>query len=151
MFSTYRLSTLYIKKLMNQSWEPFDQNLGKREFSLKNWPRQFWVLTIPQLYSKYMCIYYITKRTNKPILQKCSDKKMDVRKDWQIQIHRVQYLAFNIFLCRFSIISYNMLIITRISNEVTYELTIYAILCRNLTIFYQQELTSFFKCRKNSK
>ena len=35
-----------------------------------------------------------------------------------------------------------MLIITGISNETSTLLTIYAILCRNVTIFYQQELAS---------
>ena len=40
-----------------------------------------------------------------------------------------KYIAFNIFSCRISIISYKMLIITGISNEKTNELTIYGILC----------------------
>ena len=37
-----------------------------------------------------------------------------------------------------------MLIITGISDEKTNELRIYGILCRNATIFYRQELASFF-------
>ena len=38
--------------------------------------------------------------------------------------------------CRILIILYEMLIITGISNEKTNELTIYAKLCQNVTIFY---------------
>ena len=38
-----------------------------------------------------------------------------------------------------------MSIITGISNETTNELTIYAILCQNVTIFYRQELASLFQ------
>ena len=37
-----------------------------------------------------------------------------------------------------------MLIITGISNEKTNELTIYGILCQNITMFYQQELAFLF-------
>ena len=59
--------------------------------------------------------------------------------------NQYKYIAFNIFTCRILIISFKMLIITGISNETRNELTIYAILCRNVTIFYRQELQS----RKN--
>ena len=38
-----------------------------------------------------------------------------------------------------------MLIITEISNEKRNELTIYGILCRNVTRFYRQELASLFQ------
>ena len=39
-----------------------------------------------------------------------------------------------------------MLTITEISNETRNELTIYyAVLCRNITIFYRQELASLFQ------
>ena len=41
-----------------------------------------------------------------------------------------------------------MLIITGISNEKTNELTIYEILCRNVTIYYWQELVSFFQVQE---
>ena len=67
------------------------------------------------------------------------------------------YIAFNIFSWRILIISYKILIITVISNEKTNELTIYAILCRNVAVFYQQNLASLFqvqvklKIRRNSK
>ena len=44
-----------------------------------------------------------------------------------------------------------MLIIKKISNEKTNELTIYRILHRNATIFYRQELAFYFKCRKKLK
>ena len=62
-----------------------------------------------------------------------------------------------IFSWRILIISYKILTITVISNEKTNELTIYAILCRNVTVFYQQNLASLFqvqvklKIRRNSK
>ena len=44
-----------------------------------------------------------------------------------------------------------MLIITEISNEKTNELTIHAILCRNVTIFYRQKLASLFQMQENFK
>ena len=52
-----------------------------------------------------------------------------------------KYIAFNIFSCRILIISYKMSIITGISNETTNESTIYAILCRNITISYRQRIS----------
>ena len=45
--------------------------------------------------------------------------------------NQLKYIAFNIFLCRFLIISHKILIILGISNEIVNELTIYAILCHN--------------------
>ena len=59
--------------------------------------------------------------------------------------NKYKYIALNIFTCRILIISYKMLIITRISNKKTNALTIYGILCRNVTIFYRQELGSLFQ------
>ena len=44
-----------------------------------------------------------------------------------------------------------MLITTGIAYEIRNDLTIYAILCSSLTIFYRQELVCFFKCIKNRK
>ena len=46
-----------------------------------------------------------------------------------------------------------MLIITGISNEKKKkkELTLYGILCRNVTIFYQQELASLFQVQEKLK
>ena len=41
--------------------------------------------------------------------------------------------------------------ITGISSEKTNELTIYAILCRNVTIFYQPKLASLFKGQEKLK
>ena len=41
-----------------------------------------------------------------------------------------------------------MLITTRISNEKPNALIIHGILCRNVTIFYRQELTSLFQVQK---
>ena len=42
-----------------------------------------------------------------------------------------------------------MLIITEISNKKTNELIIYRVLCRNVIIFYQQELTFLFQVQEN--
>ena len=44
-----------------------------------------------------------------------------------------------------------MLIITGTSNEKTNELTMYGILCRNVTIFYRQELASLFQVQEKLK
>ena len=44
-----------------------------------------------------------------------------------------------------------MLIITDISHATTIELTIYAILCRDVTIFYRQELASLFQVQGKKK
>ena len=44
-----------------------------------------------------------------------------------------------------------MLIITGVSNEAINELTIYAILCRQVTIFYRQELASLFLVQEKLK
>ena len=62
-----------------------------------------------------------------------------------------KYIAFEIFTCRILIISYKMLIITGISNEKTNALTIYGILCWNVTIFYRQELGSLFQVHEKLK
>ena len=65
--------------------------------------------------------------------------------------NQYKYIAFNISSCRILIISYKMLIITGISNEKTNELTIYGILCWNVTILYRQELVSLFEVREKLK
>ena len=65
--------------------------------------------------------------------------------------NQYKYISFNIFSSRILIISYKMLIITGISNEKTYELTINEILCRNVTIFSRQELTSLFQVHEKLK
>ena len=44
-----------------------------------------------------------------------------------------------------------MLIITEISNEKTNALTIYGILCSNVTIFCRQELVSLFQVQEKLK
>ena len=49
-----------------------------------------------------------------------------------------KFIAFNIFLCNILIINCKILIITVTSNETTNELTIYANLCQNVTVFYRQ-------------
>ena len=46
------------------------------------------------------------------------------------------------------IISYKILVVTEISNEKTDELTMYRILCQNITIFYRKELAFFSSARK---
>ena len=65
--------------------------------------------------------------------------------------NQYKYIAFNIFSCRILIVLYKMLIITEISNEKTNELTIYGILCWNVTIFYRQELVSLFQVQEKLK
>ena len=65
--------------------------------------------------------------------------------------NQYKYIAFNIFSCRILIISYKILIITGISNEKTNELTIYGILCWNVTIFCRQELVSLFQVQEKLK
>ena len=72
--------------------------------------------------------------------------------------HQYKYISFNIFSYRILIISRKMVIITGISHEDTNALSIYAILCWNVTIFYRQELASIFQvqeilkaCRKSRK
>ena len=65
--------------------------------------------------------------------------------------NQYKHIAFNIFSCRNLIASYKMLIITGISNEKTNELTIYGILCQNITIFYRQELASLFQVQEKLK
>ena len=44
-----------------------------------------------------------------------------------------------------------MLIITEISNETPNKLSIHAILCRIVTIFYRQELVSLFEVQEKLK
>ena len=44
-----------------------------------------------------------------------------------------------------------MLLITGISSEKTKQLIIYDIFCRNVTTFYQQELTSLFQVQEKLK
>ena len=61
-----------------------------------------------------------------------------------------KYIAFNIFSCTIVIVLYEMLIITGISNEKTIY-SIYEILCRSVTIFYQQELASLFQMQEKLK
>ena len=58
---------------------------------------------------------------------------------------------YNIFSYRIVIILCKMLIITGISNEKTNELTIYEILCQDVTIFYRQELASLFQVQEKLK
>ena len=65
--------------------------------------------------------------------------------------NQYKYIAFNIFSCRILIISCKMLIITWISNEKANELAIYGKLCRNVKIFYRQELASLFQVQEKVK
>ena len=65
--------------------------------------------------------------------------------------NQCKHIAFNIFPCRILIISYKLLIITAKLNEKTNELTIYAILCQNITIFYRRELSYLFKVQEKLK
>ena len=70
---------------------------------------------------------------------------------YSYRINTNSYIAFNIFMCRISIITYKMLIIAGTSNEKTSSLTIYRVLCRNDTIFYRQELGSLFQVQEKLK
>ena len=65
--------------------------------------------------------------------------------------NQFKYIACNIFSCMIFIISYKLLIITGISNNKRNKLTIYAILCRNVTIFYWQKLVSLFQVHEQLK
>ena len=65
--------------------------------------------------------------------------------------NQYKYIAFNIFSCRILIILYKILIITGISNETTNKVTIYGLLCRNVTVFYRQELVSLFQVQGKLK
>ena len=65
--------------------------------------------------------------------------------------NQYRYIVFKISSYRILIISYKMLIITRISNEKTNELTISEKLCWNVTIFYRQELASLFRLQEKLK
>ena len=62
-----------------------------------------------------------------------------------------RFIVLNIFSCKILIISCIILIITVISNETTIESTIYAKLCRNVAIFYQQERASLFQVKEKFK
>ena len=66
-------------------------------------------------------------------------------------LNQCKYIAFNIFSCKILIVLYKVLTITGISNEKTYELTIYGILCRNVTLFYRQELASLLQVQEKLK
>ena len=63
----------------------------------------------------------------------------------------IELPLFNIFSSGILIISYKRSIITRISNEITNGLIIYAILCRNVAIFYREELASLFQVQEKLK
>ena len=65
--------------------------------------------------------------------------------------NQYKYIDFNIFSCRILITLYKIIIIFRISDETRNELTIYAILCQNVTIFYLQELVSLFQVQEKLK
>ena len=54
-------------------------------------------------------------------------------------------------LSRDLIIFYKALVITGISNKIRNKLTICAILCRNVTIFCQEELASIFQNQEKLK
>ena len=62
--------------------------------------------------------------------------------------NQYKYIDFNIFSWRILIISYKIIISFGISNETRNELTIYAILCQNVIIFYRQKLASLFQVQE---
>ena len=60
-----------------------------------------------------------------------------------------EFIAFNISSCRILIASCKILIMPVVSNKKSNELTIvYAKLCRNVAIFYRQELVSLFQVQE---
>ena len=59
-----------------------------------------------------------------------------------------KFIVFNISSCRILSNSCKILIITVISNEKSNESTIYVKLCRNVTMFYRQELASLFQVQE---
>ena len=65
--------------------------------------------------------------------------------------NQYKYITFNILSCRILIVSYKTLIIAGVSNEKTNELTIYGILCWNVTLFCRQELVSLFQVHEKLK
>ena len=76
---------------------------------------------------------------------KCSSK--DVLGPSNVSLwNQYKHIAFNIFSCRIL-----MFIITGLSNEKTNKLTIYAILCQNVTIFYGQKLDLWFRMQEKLK
>ena len=62
--------------------------------------------------------------------------------------NQYKYITLNIFSCRNLIISFKILIIAGTFNEKTNQLTIYGILCWNVTIFCRQELVSLFQVQE---
>ena len=76
---------------------------------------------------------------------KCSSK--DVLGPSNVSLwNQYKHIAFNIFSCRIL-----MFIITGLSNEKTNKLTIYAILCQNVTIFYRQKQDLWFRMQEKLK
>ena len=62
---------------------------------------------------------------------------------------QVEFISFNISSCRILIASCKILIMPVVSNKKSKELTIvYAKLCRNVAIFYRQELVSLFQVQE---
>ena len=62
--------------------------------------------------------------------------------------NQYKFITFNIFSCKILRISFKILIVTVNSNETANELTIYTKLCRNVTIFYRQEIASSFQVQE---
>ena len=113
---------------------------AERQFSvLKLFPTKLWNILAPNSLDK-------PRRFNLTNIYPFFQGSLE----WRFsELHK--YIEFNIFLCSIKIISFKILIITRISDEKTNELTIYGILCQNVTILYQHELASLFQVQKKLK
>ena len=55
--------------------------------------------------------------------------------------NQYKFITFNTFSCKMLLISCKILTSIAMPNEKTNELTILARLCRNVTIFYRQEIS----------
>ena len=81
------------------------------------------------------------KKKSEVYLKPCRASIMELPCDASLWNQYI-FIAFNIFSCKSSIIYCKILIIAVVSDERTNELRIYAKLCRNVIIFYRQQLAS---------
>ena len=75
----------------------------------------------------------------------------DIAKKISLDRRNDKFIDFNVFLWKILIIPCKILITAVVSNETTNALTIYSMLCQNITILYQQELASLFQIKKKIK
>ena len=72
----------------------------------------------------------------------------DIAKRISLDRRNDKFIVSNVFLWKILIITRKILITAVVSNETTNALTIYSMLCQNITILYQQELASLFQIKK---